>query len=296
MLWRSENAIVVGKHQNAMAEINLPFVRQKQIKVARRISGGGTVFHDLGNLNFTFIANGKEGSLIDFRKFTQPVIDVLKELGIHAEFGGRNDLRVDGKKISGNAEHVWKKRTLHHGTILFSSDISDLSGALKVNPLQYTDRAVKSVRSKVTNLSDHLKETMDVIEFRDRIMKHILENYKDSRIYEFSKADLETILRLKEEKFDTWEWTFGYSPKYNLSKSIRTDEGNVKFSLDVEKGTIRDLGIEGNVYSAEEIEYLNQFLSGVRHDPEEVSQIIEKGRTKNLFSGRKLEVLLKGIF
>jgi lipoate---protein ligase len=131
MLWRNDNAVVVGKHQNSLAEINHDFVQQNNIKVVRRLSGGGTVFHDLGNLNFTFITNGEGEELVNFRKFTQPILEVLLQLGVHAKFEGRNDLTINGLKFSGNAEHVFKKRTLHHGTLLFSSKISDLTQALK---------------------------------------------------------------------------------------------------------------------------------------------------------------------
>jgi lipoate---protein ligase len=184
MLWRNNNAIVVGKHQNTLAEINLDFVKQQNIKVVRRLSGGGTVFHDLGNLNFTFIENGEGEELINFRKYTQPILDVLAQLGVEARFEGRNDLTINGLKFSGNAEHVFRKRTLHHGTLLFSSQISDLTQALNVDPEKFKDKAVKSVRSRVTNISDHLKVKMDVKEFANRIMNHIRSKYPQATVYE----------------------------------------------------------------------------------------------------------------
>jgi len=156
MLWRNEPSIIVGKHQNTLAEINLDYVKKRNIKVGRRLSGGGAVFHDLGNLNFTFISTGaQENRLVDFRRFTMPILEVLQNLGIEAVFEGRNDLTIHGRKFSGNAEHVWKNRILHHGTLLFSSVLTDLSEALKVDPLKFRDKAVKSIRSRVTNISKH---------------------------------------------------------------------------------------------------------------------------------------------
>ena len=144
MLWRNKPSIIIGKHQNTLAEINLEYVKDNNIDVVRRLSGGGAVFHDLGNLNFTFIKNAKdEGSLVDFKKYIQPILEVLQSLGVNAKFEGRNDIMIDGKKISGNAEHVFKRRVLHHGTLLFLSQIADLSKALKVNPLKYQDNGVK---------------------------------------------------------------------------------------------------------------------------------------------------------
>ena len=153
MLWRNGPSIIVGKHQNTLAEINLDWVRANNIKVVRRLSGGGAVFHDLGNLNFTFIVSGEDGNLVDFRKFTKPILEVLQKLGVEAKFEGRNDLTIKGMKFSGNAEHVHKNRTLHHGTLLFSSVMADLSQALKVNPLKFTRPSNRCARGSPTSAS-----------------------------------------------------------------------------------------------------------------------------------------------
>ena len=156
MLWQSEDSVVVGKHQNAMAEINYRFLQREGVPVARRLSGGGTVFHGDGNVNFTYLINGEKGKLIDFRRFVSPVVDYLATLGIPAEIGTRNDILVEGLKVSGNAEHVYRSRVLHHGTLLFGANLERPNMAIQVVPGRFTDRAVQSNRSKVTNISNYL--------------------------------------------------------------------------------------------------------------------------------------------
>jgi lipoate-protein ligase A len=166
ILWRNESSVIVGKNQNTLSEINLEYIKENNIPVVRRQSGGGAVFHDLGNINFTFIANDNN-SFSDFKRFTQPIIDLLKTLDINAEFSGRNDLLIDGKKFSGNAQYNYKNKVMHHGTLLFSSQIGDLSNALKVKPIKFEGKGIKSVKSRVTNISEHLKYDIDILEFKD---------------------------------------------------------------------------------------------------------------------------------
>ena len=161
MLWRNESAIIVGKNQNTLSEINYEYVKENNIKVVRRQSGGGAVFHDLGNINFTFISCN-DNSFSDFKRFTMPIIECLEDLNIHAEFSGRNDLLIDNQKFSGNAQYNYKNKVMHHGTLLFSSQINDLSSALKVKPSKFEGKGVKSVKSRVTNISNHLKKSMTI--------------------------------------------------------------------------------------------------------------------------------------
>lgn len=266
MLWRNRPSIIVGKHQNTLAEINIDYVKENNIDVVRRLSGGGAVFHDLGNLNFTFIKNaGTEGNLVDFKKYTQPVIDVLQQLRVDAKFEGRNDIMINGRKISGNAEHIFKRRVLHHGTLLFSSIMVDLSKALKVNPLKYQDKGVKSVRSRVTNISEHLPEKMSVIEFHDKIFDFMVKSEKDAVLYEYSEEDIKQINQLAEEKYKTWDWNFGYSPKYNFEKLIRTNGGNLEIHMNVEKGIITDIKVFGDFFGEKDITDVEQKLQNTRH-------------------------------
>lgn len=266
MLWRNEPSIIVGKHQNTLAEINIDYVKENQIKVIRRLSGGGAVFHDLGNLNFTFIASGESHKLVDFRKFTLPILEVLQKLEIEAKFEGRNDLTIEGRKFSGNAEHVFKNRVLHHGTLLFSSQMADLSSALKVDPDKFQDKAVKSVRSRVTNISEHLKKPFTVLEFRDLILDHVMESTPGAELYSFTNEDVEAISKLRDEKYISWEWNYGYSPKYNFRKTIKTNGGKLEVTMEVENGIIKEVKFYGDYFNKLDPAEIETALAGAAHD------------------------------
>lgn len=298
MLWRNGPSIIVGKHQNTLAEINTDYVRDNHIEVVRRLTGGGAVFHDLGNLNFTFISHsprqhGKSG--MDFRKYTRPILDILQNLGIDARFEGRNDLTIGGKKFSGNAECVYKDRVLHHGTILFSAHLPDLSAALKTDPLKFSDKAVKSVRSRVTNVSEHLASPMGVEEFRDRIFNHILEMYAESRVYRFSESDLNRIEKLRVDKYDTWDWNFGQSPVYNFRKMVKTPGGTVEFDFQVEKGQIVSARIFGDFFSTLDIADLEKSLTGIAHEHTALREILESLPLAEYIHQAGVEDLLPGM-
>jgi lipoate-protein ligase A len=296
MLWRNQPAIVVGKHQNTLSEINYGYVKDNNIKVVRRLSGGGAVFHDLGNLNFTFIMNGHSGQLVDFRKYTQPILDVLLTLGINAEFSGRNDLLIDGKKFSGNAEHVYKNRILHHGTLLFSSEMTDLSQALNVNQLKFRDKAVKSVRSRVTNISEHLHQSLSVTEFYDLIVNHISEMYSDSQPYQFSLSDIEEINKLVINKYSSWDWNFGYSPNYNFSRTFHASGGNIEFFLNVEQSIIMEARIFGDYFFVKPTEDIEQALKGIRHEKEAIEAALSSFDIAEYFTGCRLVEIVTGLF
>ena len=296
LLYRNTPSIVVGKHQNTLAEINLPFVQEQEILVARRISGGGTVFHDLGNLNFAFFTSGKEGELVNYKRATLPILEALKEMGLEARLGKRNELLLKGLKISGTASHVFKQRVLHHGTLLFSSEMGKMSAALKSDKERFTDRAVKSVRSSVTNISNHLTEGMDVEMFQERILDHMLRTYKDARPYQFSQTDITEIKVLRDSKFSTWEWNFGYSPKYQFCRSISFKTGSLELHMNVEKGVIKDLKIVGDFTSMKDIILLETLLVGTIHDPETIRNKLSDIDVSNYIRGLQNEELLSGMF
>jgi len=280
MLWRSRPSVVVGKHQNALAEINHEFVRSHEIPVARRLSGGGTVFHDPGNVNFTFIRNVANISEVNFKVFTVPVIEALRKLGVEAYSTGRNDLLIDGKKISGNAEHVHRNRVLHHGTLLFDSRLEALKGALKVDLSKFEDKAVQSNRSEVTNISNYLPNPISVEEFTDFLFGEICETYPDFQVYEPTPEDIRAIEKLSIEKYQTWDWIFGYSPRYRFTNTQDTTNGVISVSLVVEKGYLAEASISGGI-SAEMSQKIAEMLVGCRHDLTEIESCLSIFAEKN---------------
>lgn len=296
LLYWNIPSIVVGKHQNTLAEINLPFVQEREILVARRISGGGTVFHDQGNLNFAFFTSGKEGELVDYKRATRPIIEALEEMGLDVTLGKRNELLLNGLKISGMASHVFKQRVLHHGTLLFSSEMGNLSEALNTTRERFTDRAVKSVRSRVTNIRDHLTGRMDMEMFQKRILNHMLHTYDNAKPYHFSETEMQEIIALRDSKFSTWEWNFGYSPKYQFCRSISFNAGRFDLHMNVEKGVIRELKIEGDFTSQKDIILLEQMLVGTIHDPETMRMQLSGIDVSDYISGLENEKLLSGMF
>jgi lipoate-protein ligase A len=274
VLWRSQPTVVVGKHQNALAEINHDFVHEHHIPVARRLSGGGTVFHDLGNLNFTFIRNVEKIQEVNFKIFTSPIVEALKTLGVEAYTTGRNDLVIDGKKISGNAEHVHRNRVLHHGTLLFNSRLDALKGALKVDLSKFEDKAVQSNRSEVTNIAPYLPEPMSVEDFSNRLYAEISKQIGGTEFYSPNETDIEAIQKLSDEKYRTWDWIFGYSPRYRFNNTIQTVKGKIAVNLLVEKGLLAEVAITGAI-SETSGKKIAAVLLGCRHDLKAVETRLE---------------------
>jgi lipoate-protein ligase A len=265
---------VVGKHQVSHRETDTRFVHEHNIPVIRRISGGGTVFHDNGNLNFSFILNSREGKQVDFRKYTKPVIEFLSSAGIPAEFEGRNDLKVGGLKISGNAEHVFRNRVLHHGTLLFDSDLNLLKGALRKDAGKYETRAVASNPSSVTNIKTLLESLTErpgnIYDFKSKMADWFGRNYKDSEKGILTDQDNRNIEALANSKYRTWEWNYAYGPVYTFYNTFTFNEQNIRCELTVRNGKISECLIEGNpVLSA-----LSRKLVGEPHMVYDLKEIL----------------------
>lgn len=298
-LWQNENAVIVGHHQNALAEINIDYVSQNGIKVVRRLTGGGAVFHDLGNVNFTFIDNriDNEDTSSMFARFTKPIIEALEGLGVKAYLEGRNDLLIDGRKFSGNAVAVYKNRVLQHGTLLFSSSMADLSQALASRPEKFTGKSVQSNRSRVTNISEHLAQPMSVESFIDYMDNFIRNNRaKDYKLYSYSSKDLFEISKLKAEKYSKEWWNFGQSPKYQFSKVEKFNGGLLEVYLNVEKGVISEIKIFGDYFFTKETAEIENLLVGTMHNYESVKSALLDIEISDYFSNISKEEFISILF
>ena len=276
LLWINEPSIIVGKYQNTIEEINTEYTREKGIHVIRRISGGGAVYHDLNNLNYTIISNrdkGQEG--FNFKEFSKPIIETLAELGVKAEFTGRNDLEIDGQKFCGNAQAYIKDRVMHHGCLLFNVDFSALGDALKVSKDKIESKGVKSVRSRVTNILPHLKTPITVEEFGDKIMEYMKKQYPDMKEYVFSKEELDYIAKRAEVK-RSWEWNYGESPEFNITRGKRFKNGKIQIFATVENSRIKNIKFYGDFFGKnEDLSEVENLLKDVKYTREDVKEKLE---------------------
>ena len=284
LLYVNNPSIIIGKFQNTLAEINLDYVNQKNIKVVRRMSGGGAVYHDLGNLNFSFHTLLDSNDFMDFSKFTQPVINVLNNLKVPAKLEGRNDLLVDGKKFSGNAKLAKNGKMIQHGTILFDSDMAVLGDALKINPLKYKDKAVKSNRARVTNLKVLLPDVVTIEHLKQALIAEMLLNTNNALLYELTKEDIAGVEHLIEEKYNTWDWNFGFSPKYNFQNAIKIPAGFIELHLDVDRGgMISKAKIFGDFFASKPIEEFENKLIGLPHNIDVILKFLEENDIQSYF-------------
>jgi len=273
LFYINEPSIIIGKNQNTIEEINTEYVESNGIHVVRRLSGGGAVYHDLGNLNFSFITKDDGESFHNFRKFTEPVVAALKKLGVNAELSGRNDLEVEGRKISGNAQFSTKGKMFSHGTLLFNSEMDHVVSALKVKKDKIESKGIKSVRSRVANISEFLAEKIDIQEFRSLILTSIFDGQEEIPEYVLNEEDWKKIHQISEERYQNWEWNYGRSPKFNLQHSHRFPVGSIDVRLEVNKGILENCKIYGDFFGVGDVSDIENILKGIRYEKNE----IEKG-------------------
>ncbi len=296
LFYINEHAIIIGKHQNTLEEINQQYVQEHGIDVTRRLSGGGAVYHDINNLNFSFITQNKPENVQNFRKFTEPVVEALREMGVPAESGGRNDILVDGRKVSGNAQYISSKRMVSHGTLLLNTDLTVLSHALNPKPAKFESKGIKSVRSRVANIREFLNADMDILDFRQRILRHLLRAEDGIPQYHLTAADWEGVHKLSAERYQTWEWNYGQSPKFNVQRVQRFGGGEIDARIEVEKGLIQGARFYGDFFSGRELSELEGALMGVRYDEDAVRAKIEELPISEFFFGVTGEEFLQLLF
>jgi len=275
LFYINEPSIIIGRNQNTLEEINDDYVRRKGIHVVRRMSGGGAVYHDHGNLNFSFLTPYRTEKFNNFRQFNQPIIAELRALGIAAEMSGRNDMLVDGRKVSGNAQFVSGARMFSHGTLLFDSDLEEVTRALNVRMSKIESKGHKSVRSRVANLAEFLApDSMTIESFRQRLVESICGRDGGLRSYRLTPADWAEVARLEAARYAQWDWNFGRSPDFNIQRRRRFDAGEIDLRLDVHEGRVEALTVYGDFLGSAPVEELAELLRGVRYEPGDLSRCL----------------------
>lgn len=246
MLWCNKPSVIIGKHQVAAAETNIVYTHRNAIPVIRRISGGGTVYHDEGNLNYSLIKRGKMGQLVDYRKYAGTIIRALERFNLKAELSGKSSLAIDGIKFSGNAEHIYRDKVLHHGTLLFDSNLDELRKCIRPQHNGYDDKSIKSVDSKIMNLSQLLPAGMEMSDFKKIILDQLMAEHTGVKNYSFTEDDIKGIQKLVRDKYSGMEWNFAYSPRYKFNGTLILEETDINITLTCEKGMIRDIEFRNN--------------------------------------------------
>jgi len=283
LFYINKPSLIIGKHQNTIEEINTDYVKEKDIIVVRRISGGGTVYHDLGNLNFSFLTKYDSSKVNNFIQFTVPIVKALKKLGVPAEMTGRNDIVADGKKISGNAQFSTTKKMFSHGTLLFDTDMGQVAKALNVKADKIQSKGIKSVRSRVANISEFLEKPISMDDFKKHILDNIFEIESEIKTYELSSEEWEAVYELSEKKYQTWDWNYGRSPAFNIQKVNRFAFGQIDARIDVKDGTIQNIKFFGDFLGHGEISEVEELFENEKYENSHLQKKLAKVDLKNYF-------------
>ncbi|MBC2364389.1 lipoate--protein ligase [Listeria booriae] len=298
LFYINQPSIIIGRNQNTIEEINTEYVAKNNIKVVRRLSGGGAVYHDEGNLNFSFITKDDGDSFHNFAKFTQPIVEALKKQGVNAELKGRNDLLIDGFKVSGNAQFATKGKMFSHGTLMLDLNLDNVVASLKVRKDKIESKGIKSVRSRVANISEFMEQKMTTEEFRDLLLLDLfdVENVKDVKEYVLTVADWEKIHAISEKRYNNWDWNYGKSPKFNLERTKRFPVGGIDVRLDVVKSVIADVKIFGDFFGVGDVTEIEDKLRGVNYDRKAIETALQGVDIKHYFGNITLEDFLDLIY
>ncbi|MHB8133090.1 MAG: lipoate--protein ligase [Anaerolineaceae bacterium] len=288
-------SIIIGRNQNTIEEINQKYVEEHGIHVVRRLSGGGAVYHDLGNLNFSFISNSGHENIQNFKKFTAPVVKALNDMGVPAELGGRNDILVEERKVSGNAQYISGNRMVSHGTLLFNSDLSVVSESLNVKASKISSKGIKSIRSRVANISEYLPEQIDVFTFRERVKNGILADSKNFE-YVLTDQDWVSINKISEERYQKWEWNFGRSPVFNIQKTERFPIGEIDARIEVEGGIIKHIRFFGDYLGLSDVGEIENKLVGCQFKKESMETALKDVDLHQFFGDLDKKELIRFIY
>ncbi|MCU5746016.1 lipoate--protein ligase [Staphylococcus sp. SQ8-PEA] len=286
-------SIIVGKNQNTIEEVNQEYVEAHNIDVVRRISGGGAVYHDTGNLNFSFITDDDGHSFHNFKKFTEPIVEALRSLNVEAEMTGRNDIQVGQAKISGNAMVKVRNRMFSHGTLMLNSELGEVQNALKVNPAKIKSKGVKSVRSRIANISEFLTESLSIEGFKQIILETIFGEADHVEEYSLSDEDWTNIEQLSNEKYRTWEWNYGHNPKYNFEREAKFEKGFVQIKLDVKRGRIEHSKIFGDFFGEGDVSDIEEALIGTLHDFNSIKEALSNYDIYHYFGAINRDELIR---
>lgn len=283
LFYINEPSIIIGKNQNTVEEINADYVEENGIHVVRRLSGGGAVYHDLGNLNFSFLTKDDGDSFHNFKKFTDPVVKALQKLGVPAELSGRNDILANGRKISGNAQFSTKGRMFSHGTLLFDSEIEHVVSALNVKKEKIESKGIKSIRSRVANIREFLNEPLSMEQFKEMLLSYIFDGKDEIPRYTLTEDDWKKIHEISKERYQNWDWNYGKSPSFNVQHSHRFPVGQVDIRLEVKKGIIRQCKIYGDFFGVGDVADIEEQLKDVRYDRVSIDEALKNIDLKHYF-------------
>ena len=292
LFWRTSPTLMIGRYQNTLAEINMPYARENDVTIVRRITGGGTIYTDPNGWQFSFIVCNPGERRIEFSHFTRPILDALHSLGVDAQFSGRNDLTIDGKKFSGNAQYVRRDVVLHHGSLLFDTDLEALVRALNVGDEKIISKGIQSVRQRVTNIADYLPRKLTSLAFRDVMLSYLL---RDMETYTLTERDIRRIIEIRAETFNPWAWNFGNDPKFNITREGRFSGGKLTSHVFVENGHITQIGFFGDFFAKEGLEQLQNSLAGCRYEPSAVRAALEELHAQEYFYQITLDELFSCI-
>lgn len=285
LFYVNEPSIIIGRNQNTIEEIASDVVEARGIHVVRRVSGGGAVYHDRGNLNFSFMTRDVHGRFNRYDDFNGPVVEVLRAAGVPAELSGRNDILADGRKISGNAQFATPDRMLSHGTLLFDSNLDEVTAALRPKAGKVESKGVKSIRSRVANISEFAKEALDVEELKDRILQRIFGTRDRALIptLSMSSADWHEVRTLQSQKYETWDWNYGQNPASNVQRAQRFAGGEIDVRYNIQDGRIAGVRIFGDFLGQHEVSELEGLLLGLPFDAPSVGPVLESAAGRNYF-------------